>query len=155
MGTRRERKGYMPSDTGNEPTPEEVAAMLSGLRQAPEQEPPSALEIACGGRLMLVQTPAQIELRDGRTFYVTDLQAWGWTPFGVLGVGSFDKQAAESDDNWESRLFAADVVHNVKFDKQRYEAIIEQIKAEEAEAEPTEDEQPASAEDEADYAVAA
>ena len=103
--------------------------MLNGLRkERQEPEPPSLLEIACGGRLMLVQTPANIILKDGRVFWVTDLQAWGYTPFGILGVGSFEPDASE--DEWESRLFAADTVAEIYFNKERYEAIIEEIQVE-------------------------
>lgn len=144
MATRRQRKGYMSKDN---PTPDEVAALLNGLQRAPQQEQrePSSLEIACGGRLMLVQTPAEITLKGadgtaGETFYVTDLQAWGYTPFGILAVGSFVED--EPEDEWESRVFALDTIHNIKFDKVRYEALIEAIKAEEDEIEVTEQTEP-------------
>lgn len=133
---RAQRKEKM----ADKPSPDEVAALLNGLQRAPQQEQrqPSSLEVACGGRLMLVQTPAEITLKGsdgtaGETFYVTDLQAWGYTPFGILAVGSYTPDASE--DDWESRVFAVDTIHNIKFDKVRYEAIIEEIKAEEAAAE--------------------
>lgn len=156
MGTRRQRKGYMSTD---KPSSDEVAALLNGLtKERQETRQPSSLEIAVGGRLLLVQTPANITLKDGRTFYVTDIQAWGYSPFGILGVGSFDAAAAE--DEWESRLFAADVVHDIEFNKARYEEIIEEIRAEEEaqEAEePTEadEEEPEEAPDEFEGVVVA
>lgn len=125
--------------------------MLNSLSKAPQQEQrqPSSLEIACGGRLLLVQTPADIVLKDengqaGDEFHVTELQAWGYSPFGILAVGSFDVDAGE--DDWESRLFAADTIHNIKFNKARYEEIIEEIRAEE-EAEAAESEEDAPEEE--------
>lgn len=142
MATRRQRKGYMSSE---KPTPDEVAALLNGLtkERQPEQREPTSLEIACGGRLLLVQTPANIVLKaadgtQGDQFYVTDIQAWGYSPFGILAVGSWSPDAPE--DEWESRLFAADTIHNIEFNKARYEEIIEAIRAEEA---AQEDEEPA------------
>jgi hypothetical protein len=141
-----------------QPTPDEVAALLNGLqKESAEQRQPSALEIACGGRLLLVQTPARITLKDGRTFYVEELQAWGYTPFGILGVGNWAPGTGEEE--WESRLFAADVIHDIEFDKTKYEEIIEEIKAEEEalrdEQESAESDGEDSAEDDESWAAEA
>lgn len=133
--------------------------MLNSLQREPqEQRQPSSLEIACGGRLLLVQTPADITLKDGRLFRVVDLQAWGYSPFGILAVGYFteDDGPEVAEEEWESRLFAADVIHDIRFNKARYEAIIEEIRAEEEagnEAEAPEEEP--AVEDEPVYAEAA
>lgn len=130
MATRRQRKGYMSSE---KPGADEVAALLNGLTKEREQKArqPSSLEIACGGRLMLVQTPCTIVFKDSdATFVVDDLQAWGWTPFGVLAVGYYDNESSDEAD-WKSKLFAADTIHNIEFNKERYEQIIEAIREEE------------------------
>lgn len=136
MGKGARNRAKRKESMSEQPSQEEVAALLNGLQKAPQQEQrePSPLEIACGGRLLLVQTPADINLKDGRTFVVEDLQAWGYTPFGILGVGHWSDEPG-GEDNWESRLFAADTVHDIKFNKERYEEIIEEIKAEEEAAE--------------------
>jgi hypothetical protein len=114
----------------NAPTPDEVAAMLNGLKSEEARPAPSQLEIACGGQLMLVQTPATIHLKDADlpAFIVDDIQGWGYTPFGILAVGYFEN---ENPEDWVTKLFAADVVHDIEFNKARYEEIINEIRAEE------------------------
>lgn len=136
------------------PTPDEVAALLNGLQQDPVQQPqPTQLEIACGGRLLLVQIPATLEFKDDRpNFVVNDLSAWGYSPFGILAVGTYEGSGDDAKE--ESKVFAGDTVHNITFNKARYEEIIEEIRAEEAEAENVPDDESGEAQESADDELA-
>ncbi len=130
MGKGKRNRANRKESMSENPTPEEVAALLNGLNSPPEEHTPSQLEIAVGGRLLLVQIPARLSFKDDRPDYiVNDLAAWGYTPFGILAVGNFED--APEDAPEESKVFAGDVVDNITFNKTRYEEIIEEIKAEE------------------------
>ncbi len=79
---------------------EEMEALMSPPEEAeptPEQQGRAELEAACAGGLRIITIPAIIEIKDGRKFRVDDFRAWGWTPFGVFGIGKFEDEAPEQE----------------------------------------------------------
>jgi hypothetical protein len=123
------------------PSQEDVAGLLNGLRAQQEaaQREPGELEIACGGQLLLVQCPAIFLINNTEEFVVNDLQAWGWTPFGVLAVGHY----AKDDEGVErSILFRGEEISSIELQKDLYQQILTDLKAE---AEAEESAEPAAA----------
>lgn len=115
---------------------DDLRELVGSLKDEPVRRAPSQLEIACGGQLMLVQTPAKIYLKDlDNALICDDLQSWGYTPVGILTVGYFD---GETPDDERARVWPIDRVECIEFNRDRYEEILEEIQKEEEENASTE-----------------